>query len=256
MGSADVTLSLIEDAANGIFELSCNGDVRCRDHSDGAIGSWLLHLTTRELAAHSRGGLLLHAAAVASDGLCILLPGPTGAGKSTLTAYLAGRGFRYMTDELTFVADGSTTVEAFVRPLKLTTDGAAALKNQNRLQIREAEMLVGPSDVLVAAGAPTSSPPLAQARLGGIVFPRYQRRGRLHVERLSPAQAGFRLMECVLNGSALPDHGFGDVARLANAVPSYELRYSSLDQLDGNPDLFRCSEAMSEETAPAAAATV
>ena len=88
-GSADATLSLIEDAANGVFELSCNGEVRCRDHSAGAIGSWLLHLTTLELASHSRGGLLLHAAAVASDGRCVVLPGPTGAGKTTLTAYLA-----------------------------------------------------------------------------------------------------------------------------------------------------------------------
>ena len=74
-----------------------------------------------------------------------------------------------MTDELTFVAGGSTTVEAFVRPLKLKTEGAAVLKNQNRLQIREAQLLVGPSDVLVAADAPASSPPLAQARLGGVV---------------------------------------------------------------------------------------
>jgi len=163
-----------------------------------------------------------------------------------------------MTDELTFVADGSTTVEAFVRPLKLKPDGAAVLKSQNRLQIGEAQMLVGPSDVLVAADAPASSPPLAKAPLGGVVFPRYQRRGRLRVERLSPAQAGFRLMECVLNGSVLPDHGFGDVARLATAVPAYELRYSDLDQLDGNIDVFRCSETMDmdEENAPAAAVTL
>jgi hypothetical protein len=160
-----------------------------------------------------------------------------------------------MTDELTFVADSSTTVEAFVRPLKLKTDGAAALENQNRLQIREAQTLVGPSDVLVAADAPASSQPLAQAELGGVVFPRYQRRGRLRVERLSPAKAGFRLMGCALNGGALPDHGFGDVASLANAVPSYELRYSSLEQLDANLDIFRCSEAMSAEDSPAAAVT-
>ena len=160
-----------------------------------------------------------------------------------------------MTDELTFVAERSTTVEAFVRPLKLKTAGAAALQNQDRLQVREAQMLVGPSDVLVAADASASSPPQARARLGGIVFPRYQRSGRLHVERLSPAQAGFRLMECALNGGTLPDHGFDDVARLAKAVPSYDLRYSRADQLDGHLDVFRCSGAMSEEGASAAAAT-
>jgi hypothetical protein len=252
-GAPDATLSLIENVSDGIFELSCNGEVRCRDHLDGAIGSWLLHLTTLELASRSTGGLLLHAAAVASDGQCVVLPGSTGAGKTTLTAYLAGRGFRYMTDELTFVADGSTTVEAFVRPLKLKTDGAAALRRENRLQIRESQRLVGPSDVLVSADAFSSTRPLARAQLGGIIFPRYQRRGPLRVEPMSPAQAGFRLIECALNRKVRPDHGFTDVTRLAAAVPSYELRYSSLEQLDDKLGLFRGGGVMSEEHAPAGA---
>ena len=251
--SPHVTLSLIEDASEGFLSLFLDGAVRCRDHSDGAIGSWLLHLTTLELASRSTGGLLLHSAAVASGGLCVLLPGATGAGKTTLAAFLSGRGFGYMTDELTFVADGSITVDAFVRPLKIKTDGNTMPRDQVPLPVLDSELLVGAGDVLVVADARAVAPPRDRAALGSIVFPRFRRRSRFHFEPLSAAETALRLMRCTLNGQGLHDHGFDAVSRLASAVPGYALHYSSLHQVESHLDVFRCSSSTTRVAADAGA---
>ena len=50
--------------------------------------------------------MLFHAAALTWQSRGILLPAFTGAGKSTLTAWLLGQGFSYLTDELAFVPAG------------------------------------------------------------------------------------------------------------------------------------------------------
>ena len=161
-------------------------------------------------------------------------PEPLGAGKTTLAAFLAGRGFEYMTDELTFIADGSATVEAFVRPLKIKTtktDGDVKPKDQVPLPVQDSEMLVGAGDVLVAADSGAIGPPRDRASLGHIVFPRYRRQSRLRLEPLSAGQTALRLMGCTLNGHCLSDHGFDAVAHVANTVSAYELRYSSLGEM-------------------------
>ncbi len=71
------------------------------------------------LADRSQGGLLFHAAALSWQGRGLLLPGATGAGKSTLTAWLLTQGFEYLTDELVFIPAGSEKLHAFTRPLNL-----------------------------------------------------------------------------------------------------------------------------------------
>ncbi|MCP4513786.1 MAG: hypothetical protein GY824_00965, partial [Delftia sp.] len=65
----------------------------------------LLGETCHHLADRSRGGLLFHAAGLAWQGRGLLLPGGIGAGKSTLAAWLASRGWDYLTDELVFVPE-------------------------------------------------------------------------------------------------------------------------------------------------------
>ena len=47
--------------------------------------------------------ITIHAGVVAQGGRCILMPGPSGAGKTTLTAGLVSAGFRYFTDEIAVV---------------------------------------------------------------------------------------------------------------------------------------------------------
>lgn len=71
------------------------------------------------LAGHSRQGLVFHAAAVSRAGRGIMLAGPTGAGKSTLTAYLLDGGYGCLSDELVFIRQGVLEFEALSRPTSL-----------------------------------------------------------------------------------------------------------------------------------------
>ena len=58
----------------------------------------------------------LHAGAVYWDDRCILLPGQSGNGKSTLTSWLIMNGFHYLTDELVFL-DQNAQVLPMTRPI-------------------------------------------------------------------------------------------------------------------------------------------
>ncbi|HEY7021446.1 MAG TPA: hypothetical protein VH349_10045 [Ktedonobacterales bacterium] len=58
---------------------------------------WQLYAAS---AAESPAPLVVHAGAVAREGVALLLPGVSGAGKTTLTYALAARGWRTLTDDL------------------------------------------------------------------------------------------------------------------------------------------------------------
>ena len=62
----------------------------------------------------------IHAGAVCRDNKFILIPGSSGRGKSTLTAWLCREGCSYLTDELVFLGEGGS-IEPFVRPVNLKT---------------------------------------------------------------------------------------------------------------------------------------
>jgi hypothetical protein len=69
------------------------------------------------LASERRGRYPLHASAVAGDGRAVLLLGLPGAGKSTISAALAGRGFAALSDNLVTV--GEAGVWPVPEPAKL-----------------------------------------------------------------------------------------------------------------------------------------
>ena len=74
------------------------------------------------LVEHAKPGWLLHAAALERDGRAVVLAGPSGAGKTTLTLALVGRGWRVATEEIVLV-EANATVHGLARPIHLT--GAA-----------------------------------------------------------------------------------------------------------------------------------
>jgi hypothetical protein len=65
------------------------------------------------------GHLVLHAGAVARGDATVVVAGPSGRGKSTLTAALVRRGFDYLTDEVVALDPATGTVRAYPKPLDL-----------------------------------------------------------------------------------------------------------------------------------------
>lgn len=236
---AQARLRLTEDPVDGVFTLRNHEEVCCVDRSAGAVASWLLHATCRQLvlAGARTNGLLLHAAAVKWAGRGLLLAGATGSGKSTLTAFLTNRGFDYLSDELVYVPLESMCVEGFTAPLKIKRSGVDALEGRVPLTTEGRVSMAGRHDVLVQPGADARA--TAPVSLSVIVFPRYQPNSEFRLKALTPAQTGLRLMAGVLNGERLPDHGFRAAARVASLAAGYTMRYASLTQVEVYLELLR-----------------
>lgn len=223
----------VEDAAGGDSVTVHRDDDVCYTGTSLADAARALQeATSFSLAAGSTRGLLFHAAAVSRRGRILLLPGTSGSGKTTLAAWLLTRGFQYLTDEMSFVADGSMSVEALTRPLNVEPAGRHALPAN-----------LDPEDEwasLRSAVATLFQPPLRLTRpehdtegpaaLAAVVFPRYHPTEGFTLDPLSQAQAGLRLMSCLLNARNLDEHGFPAVAALSRKIPSYALTYRTFDE--------------------------
>lgn len=99
--------------------------------------------TVAALLLAGRGAVPFHACTVAIDGCAVLLCGPTGAGKSTLTAGLAGQGARLVSDDLSVFDPARLTMlpgRPKVRLFKAVADligisGATAVRDDPRNKV-------------------------------------------------------------------------------------------------------------------------
>lgn len=228
---------LSEGTTDGVFTLSYQGDVWAVERREAAIAHWLMYVTCLRLARGSTTGLMLHAGAVSWAGRGLLIPGASGSGKSTLTSFLTDRGAEYLTDELVHVSSASNLVEGLAVPLKIKKRGLAALTGHVSLARGTSTSIEGTHQVFVSPDRFVCA--AAAVPLSLIVFPRYTPRGRFRLQPLSPAQAGLRLMAGVLNGGALPDHGFREALRVARLAPAYEMRYANLGQVEAHLKLLQ-----------------
>ncbi len=74
-----------------------------------------------QVIKRAASGWVLHAAAIDVGGRALVLCGPSGAGKTTLTLALASRGLRILTEEGVWI-DRSGTVRGLARPFHVSDD--------------------------------------------------------------------------------------------------------------------------------------
>jgi hypothetical protein len=214
--------------------------------SEAILAELLLSDTCHYLAAHSRGGLLFHAAGLAWGGQGLLLPAGIGGGKSTLAAWLVTKGLDYLTDELVFVPMGTEAMQAFTRPLNLKNPARAVLQDRFDLEGNTPHILSGPRSFLVPPTLLKPANRLSEPPLSLILFPHYLPDHDFSLRPLSKAQAGLELMQCLVNARNLPEHGFPEVAHLARRVPAYKMSYAHFDQLG------ECIESVLQSALPQA----
>jgi HprK-related kinase A len=176
--------------------------------------------------------LNIHAAVVAREDQALLLPGQPGAGKSTLCAALANRGWRLLSDELALIRPGDGQVLPIVRPL--------SLKNQSIELIRgfAPEAVLGPETDNTAKGRialvrpPRDSVLQAKvpARPAWIVFPRYVPSAPAELVPASKTRSFFRLAGNSFNYQILGEIAFRETCKLVDACACYDFTYSDLDK--------------------------
>lgn len=188
------------------------------------------------IALHESGDMAaFHAAGLARGGYCLLLPGASGRGKSTLSTALAMTGFDLMSDDTIVLSDGAPLS---ARPLPfgacLKTGAWSALANRAP-QIMELPVHTRIDGLRVRYLLPPRLSLHTEADrtlpVRWIVFPHYAEGAALRMRPLSHTGALHRLMEgfCPL-GSPLDA---GKVARLVEWVAGtecHDLRYGDLDE--------------------------
>lgn len=171
-----------------------------------------------------RGKFNIHAAAFALEGNCVLLPGTTGAGKSTLSLCLLRGGLDFLGDDMAFVEqrDG-LRVLAFPESIDIT-DATASFFQELHDLADQPKRLGWPKHEICCSDY-FSSRQAWSAQPKAIVFPKI---GDLHESKLTPMGSDEAFMELapnvLLTESASAQAQFEVLASLVKSTPLYRLR--------------------------------
>ncbi|ACZ43700.1 HPr kinase [Thermobaculum terrenum ATCC BAA-798] len=221
------------------YEIGCaDGDGLCLIFRDGAL---LQRLELEDLSAFmewqvvndavehvGRWKLLLHAGALARGDMGLLLPAPSGGGKSTLTVALLEEGFRLCSDELAVVDPCTLELAAFPRNPCIKTGSWDLLRSRvpwaegaavtTQLWGRTLRYLDVPEPLWA------STPVVVRH----VVVPRYVPMASPSLESASKSEVLSLLLSQSFSARALGAIGVAAAARLLEGTECYTLRYSDL----------------------------
>lgn len=174
--------------------------------------------------------LIIHAAVLARDDRAVILPGRPGAGKSTLTAVLAERGWRLLSDEHAIIDPRSGLLLPSPRPI--------ALKNES---IRLIDSMF-PDAVLSPSVLDTHKGEIAHLRVSQesvaratvpahgawVVFPQFSATGVTELVSVDQSETLVRLAENSFNFGVHGTVGFHALADLVSGCDCYRLPYASV----------------------------
>lgn len=221
----DLTQYVLRRSDQGTVTLWRSEDRVAELTSAGYAVEWLLWDINQQVAAASGEHLLLHAGAVQIDGVAVLLPSPSGGGKSTLVAALVGDGADYVSDELVALT-AEHIVLPYAKPITLKPGSFDVLpqlapRPGDALQFRADEWHVRPDAIRPgAAGMPCP--------IGAIVVPRYVPGEMTTLSPLSDTDGFLALSINTVNLERHGDQGTKQLAEIARSVPAFQLAVSDL----------------------------
>lgn len=234
-GDADMparVLALRSRPETDDYELIDDGRTIHRGKLDVRFAAHLYDLVIYHLLNETDSGIALHAGAVVHDGRIVILPGVSGSGKSSLTAWLVAQGCSYLSDELIFISNHSQEqVFYFSRPICLKPGSvplfaplSETLPSQTILKDDAGAVL--PHRIVNPKFKQRSAPPDV------ILFPDYQADLEPHLEPISTARATTLLMGCHVNARNLEQHGFKQMIKFAGKTTAFRLRYRSFQDAE------------------------
>ena len=175
--------------------------------------------------------LLLHAAVLERDGRALLMPAPSGGGKSTLCAALALRGWRLLSDETALISCDDGLLRPNPRPISLKNASIDVIARYAPGAVIGPTYRGTPKGDIAYLRAPTDAVArcMDTARPALVVAPRFEAEAPITLNPLEKGE-GFRLLtDNAVNYSGLLRAGFETLAGAVEQCEFYELTYSDLD---------------------------
>jgi hypothetical protein len=171
----------------------------------------------------------IHAGVVGTNSGCILLPARAGSGKSSLTAALVRRGFRYFSDEVALIQQTDFRVPPMPLAICVKSTGWDVMTNYYS-NIPELPMHWRDDGKMVRYIPPPDLGVWAPAPVSHIVFPSYDEQARTALHPISQSAALGRLMdECLALRQRLDRGTVEELVNWIAGIPCYTLTFSSLD---------------------------
>lgn len=231
-GEARTQLHLVQ--VGGRWVAYENGARTVSSGSVPALARWMVWQLNRMALAAPSADVLVHAAVASLDGRAVILPGRSGAGKTTLAAALALAGWTYLSDEVAVIGAGGAEVRPYPRPLALEPGSWDLVpKAVNRWPVGVPH-LVRDLRLVLPASLGTAGP-AGPAVPVAIVFPEVGAGARTRLEPLGRAEALERLLPLTFNLAGLGTVGFD---RLAGCVRRAVCRRLVLDGVRDAPALL------------------
>jgi hypothetical protein len=171
----------------------------------------------------------IHAGVIGAGETCILLPAAPGSGKSSLTAALTHRGFRYFSDEVALIEPHSFRVPPVPLALCSKSTGWDVIADFYP------ELLTVPTHRRTDGKLVRYLPPhagsvaTASAPVSHIVFPQYDAASSTELRVLSRPDALRQVMdECLALRRRLTAQDAQDICRWIQGIDCYTLRFSSV----------------------------
>jgi hypothetical protein len=176
---------------------------------------------------------IIHGGAVAANGRAVMLPGTSGKGKSTLSAFLFSRGFDCLCDDMLAVTHEGR-VASWPIPLSIKEGSWETLAPYfPELDAIPGESVWGRTMKFLPVGPASWTSQLHRAAV--FVFPTFDRlAGPAHLTRLRPLETLRRLVsDRIWLGFPLRAPSVERFLAWLVRVPSYELAYGGFEQVEG-----------------------
>ena len=187
------------------------------------------------VTAHAHHYVVYHAAVLERDGRALVLPAPPGSGKSTLTAALAQRGWRLLSDELALLDPRDGRLYGLARPVNLKNQAIALMRDfapDAVLTEPVPDTLKGTLSLMKAPGDAITRV-REGARPAWVVVPSFEPGAEATLEPLPKAQAHLLLAEQAFNYDIHGADGFEATADLVDGAGCWAFTYSRLGDAIG-----------------------
>jgi HprK-related kinase A len=181
---------------------------------------------------HYHRFLIIHAAVIERNGRAALLPGLPGAGKSTLAAGLASRGWRLLSDEMALITFPNADLVGLARPISLKNESIAVMRQfaPDAVIASEVSDTVKGTVALMKAPGDSIARLAEPARPSWVIFPKYMNSLPAELHRRSKASAFINLGQQSFNYSIHGAAGFELLADLVEACDCYDFFYGDLNE--------------------------